>query len=455
VDDAELIAMLREVRERVRERNPEGAPSGIALPDLAPLARARDEAMGKAASIGTVNPRRGGPLNALAQAVKRLTARALDWHVREQVIFNRKALACIDAAIEALAENNRALARLSDFAKTNEELKDVRAHWAAWRVEWEEKLARNEAQFLRSVADLQAGYQHRADLLDASYRDTARGQHAEFTAALERAGAVIQSEMRQAMQQIKLDYERMIHSELRLIRLRAATMGQAVPPANAGQVAEACPASAPALDFARFAERFRGPEETVKSAQRAYVSRFAGKRAVLDIGCGRGEFLELMREAGVPARGIDTGAECVAMCRGKGLHAEAADLFEHLRAIPEESLDGIFCAHVIEHLPPARLPEMIALCCSRLMKGGAIAIESPDPACLAIFATYFYLDPTHVRPVPRQLLEFYLNESGVGVVEFRSLAPAAEAVPAVNTLPPDFREAFFGGLDYALVGEKL
>ena len=66
------------------------------------------------------------------------------------------------------------------------------------------------------------------------------------------------------------------------------------------------------------------------------------------------------------------------MCREKGLDAQAGDLFAHLRELPEESLDGIFCAHLIEHLPPARVPEMIRLCATRLTPGGAIAIETPD-----------------------------------------------------------------------------
>ncbi len=460
VDDAELIAMLREVRERVRERNPEAAHAGVALPDLEPLARARDAATGKVASIGAVNPRRGGALNAIVQGFKRLAARALDWHVREQVVFNRKVMACIDAALEALVETNRALTRLSDIAKSNQDLKDIRTHWAAWRVEWEDKLARNEAQFLRSVADLQAGFQHRADLLDAGYRDAARGQHAEFTAALSRASADIQNEVRQTMAQIKLDHERMIHSELRLIRLRAASQGSAAGLAGVkveipGIQTAAGETGGATLDFSRFAEQFRGPEEQVKAGQSAYVRHFKGNRAVLDIGCGRGEFLEAMREGGIPARGVDLSVECAARCHAKGLDAQAADLFSYLRELPEESLDGIFCAHVIEHLPPTRVPELIQLCGTRLMPGGAIVFETPDPACLAIFATYFYLDPTHVRPIPRQLLEFYLNENGIGVEEFRRLSPAVETMPTLKSLPENFREAFFGGLDYAVVGRKL
>jgi O-antigen chain-terminating methyltransferase len=175
----------------------------------------------------------------------------------------------------------------------------------------------------------------------------------------------------------------------------------------------------------------------------------------LDIGCGRGEFLEIMREANIPAVGIDLSRESVKICRLKGLEAETADLFTHLAGLPEESLDGIFCAQVVEHLPPERLPEMIRLCAAGLARHGVMVIETPNPECLAIFATHFYLDPTHARPVPHPLLAFYLEEVGVGVMEVRKLASAVETMPSLATLPEAFREAFFGGLDYAIIGKKL
>jgi O-antigen chain-terminating methyltransferase len=465
VESAELIAILRDVRERVRARHPAasaGAP-GIALPDLEPLVRARDAALAKVAAIGTVNPRRGGPFNALVQGWKRFVARALDWHVREQVVFNRKTIDVADAAIEALAASNRALAEagaaieklavqtreeMEEFRAHWTEMKDIRAHWTEWRLGWEHKLAQNEIQFLRSVADLQSAFSYRADLMDANYRDALRAQHADFTAALARANLDIQNQLLANMERVKLDYERLIHTELRLIRRRAAPA--VLPPAILGE-----PPDPAALDYTRFAERFRGPEERVKAGQCFYLDHFAGRREVLDIGCGRGEFLELMREAGIPAAGIDLSAECVAMCREKGLEARTADLFAYLGDLPEGSLDGIFCAHLVEHLPPDRLPRMIQLCATRLARGGVIAIETPNPECLAIFATYFYLDPTHVRPAPRQLLEFYFAENGLGAIEFRKLSPAVDTMPALASLPEDFREAFFGGLDYALIGRKL
>ncbi|MGB7721671.1 MAG: class I SAM-dependent methyltransferase [Bryobacteraceae bacterium] len=509
MESAELIAILREVRERVRTQRPEtSAGAGIPVADLMALVHARDSALGKVAAIGTVNPRPGGLANSLVQAWKRLVARVLDWHVREQVEFNRQLLGCVDAAIEAFNEDNRALVELSsrleaavgaaqeslraaqeslgrDIQAAQEtlgqdikaaqqglgqeiqevklvqeslgpEMADIRKHWAEWRAGWEHKLAQNEIQFLRSVADLQGAFQHRATLMDTSFRETVRTQHADFTGALERSVGEIQK-------RLWLEFERTIHSELRIIRQRSQILAADV--VGAGQLVRAQPDARPlpatpdaaplALDLARFAECFRGSEEYVKAGQRLYVPSFAGCQSVLDIGCGRGEFLEIMREANIPAVGIDLSQESVAICRLKGLEAETADLFAYLAGLPEESLDGIFCAQVVEHLPPERLPEMIQLCASRLMRNGVIAIETPNPECLAIFATHFYLDPTHARPVPHPLLAFYLEEFGVGVVEVRKLAPAVESMPSLDSLPEAFRDAFFGGLDYAIIGKKL
>jgi 2-polyprenyl-3-methyl-5-hydroxy-6-metoxy-1,4-benzoquinol methylase len=483
VESAELIAVLREVRDRVRARNPQavtvggGDPSGtpaIPLPDLMPLVHARDSAMGKVAAIGTVNPRKGGIANSLVQGWKRFVARVLDWHVREQVEFNRKIVGCVDSTLEAFTESNRAVvelgaqlsariaaleSRLTEEEKLGEELKDIRNHWADWRFEWEHKLQQNEIQFLRSVADLQGAFQHRTNVMDANYRDAVHAQHTDFTAALERSMIDVQKRMWVDMERIRQEYERLIFSELRTIRQRTAITAPATARSDGSDadLSAAGSKTVPDLgfDYGRFAERFRGSEEYVKSGQRFYLPHFSGRQNVLDIGCGRGEFLEMMREAGVPVRGIDLSAESVAMCHHKGLDAEIADLFEYLRELPEAALDGIFCSQVVEHLPPERLPEMIKLAASRLTRNGVIAIETPNPECLAIFATHFYLDPTHTRPVPHPLLAFYLEEFGIGNIEVRRLAPAVDSLASLGSIPEDFRDAFFGSLDYAILGRKL
>jgi 2-polyprenyl-3-methyl-5-hydroxy-6-metoxy-1,4-benzoquinol methylase len=462
VESAELIAMLQAVRERVRARNPQtaGGAADVPLPNLLPLVHARDAAVGKVAAIGSVNPRRGGPVNALVQGWKKLVARALDWHVREQVEFNSKLVACVDAAMEALNENNRALvelgSRIAALQAMAQEMKDIRDHWAEWRGEWERKLERNEVQALRNVADLHGAFQHRVDMVDSTWRESLAAQHKAFHAELGTSANEIQQRVWADIERFRAEYERTIHAELRTVRQRAQIRGAeggAAPAVAAAAIAAPTPAMA--FDYGKFAEKFRGPEEYVKSGQRIYLPDFSGRQSVLDIGCGRGEFLEAMRDAGVPARGIDLSEESVAMCRAKGLSAEVADLFVYLNDQPEASLDGIFCSQVVEHLAPDRLPEMIQLCAARLSSGGVIAIETPNPESLAIFATHFYLDPTHTRPVPAALLAFYLEEFGVGRIETRKLAPAVESMPSLAELPAAFRESFFGALDYAIIGKKL
>jgi len=419
-----------------------------------PLLHARDAAEAKVAAIGTVNPRAGGPLNWIAQQAKKAIARALDWHVREQVEFNRNVMACVQATLESLEENRRTLASLATIQDEARELKDIRSHWIDWRQEWEHKLVVNETKMLRGLAELNAAYQHRTGQNESFFRDQIKLQHADYEAALDRNGVDIQKRLWADMERIQKDYDQLIHSELRLIRQRAA----AAPPAAAAPAAASPqpPALAqPEFDYARFAERFRGSEDYVKKGQQFYMPYFTGRREVLDIGCGRGELLELMREAGVPARGIDLSRESVELCRQKGLEADVADLFVYLADLPESSLDGVLSAQVVEHLPPDRLPEMIRLAASRLQRDGILAIETPNPECLAIFASHFYLDPTHTRPVPHALLAFYMEEYGLGGIEVHKLSPAIESMPALAALPEDFREAFFGGLDYAIVGRKL
>jgi 2-polyprenyl-3-methyl-5-hydroxy-6-metoxy-1,4-benzoquinol methylase len=456
VESAELIALLHEVRDRVRARNPQtgGGDAQVALADLTAMVHARDAAQGKVAAIGTVNPRPGGLVNTLVQSWKRFVSRVLDWHVREQVEFNRKAVACIDAAMEAFNETNRALVslgtRIAAQEKIGGELTDIRNHWADWRFEWERKLAANEVQFLRSVADLQAGFQHRVDVMEASHRDLMRAQHRDFEGALERFTIEIQKRLWADMERIREEYDRLIHSELKTIRQRVQITASMTQPQGAATAATT-PLPAFSFDYGRFAERFRGTEEYVRAGQQIYRPLFEGCAEVLDIGCGRGEFLEMIPGA----KGIDLSEESVAICRSRGLNAEVADLFVYLENLPEGSLDGIFCSQVVEHLPPERLPLMIKLCASRLRRGGVIAIETPNPECLAIFATHFYLDPTHQRPVPHPLLAFYFEEFGIGNIEVKKISPAVESMPSLKSLPEDFRKAFFGGLDYGITGRKL
>ena len=451
----ELVEIIRAIKERVRGRATGAASGGdgeqfsVQTPDLMLAVHARDAALGKVAAIGTVNPRRGGPLNALIQQAKRIISRALDWHVREQVEFNRAAVASLDGLIEAFDDCNRALSQLTarinavgreagdahaQIAAGLDELKqevgDTRAHWNTWRSEWEQRLLDTETRFLRGIAEAQGGYEHKLRQVHRDYEASLWGH----------------------LDKMRAEYERLIHTELRALRQRIAASAP-VSLRRASETQEE--AGREPYDALRFALRFRGTEEYVKQQQRHYVPLFAGCDEVLDLGCGRGEFLEVMREAGIKAYGVDLNEECVALCADKGLRADKADLFAHLEGRLDSSLGGIFCAQVVEHLPPLRIPELVRLAAAKLHRGGLLVVETPNPECLAIFATHFYLDPTHVRPVPAALLSFYMEEAGLGRIRISQVGPAVEFMPALTALPSEVRDAFFNGLDYYIAGYKL
>ena len=465
---AELSAIIQAVRDRVRARYPApdsangndaGARHPIRVPvaDLTPVVHARDAAQAKIAAIGSVNPRAGGPINQAIQFVKKTIARALQWFVRDHIAFNRETVSAIEAVMEALNDHNRTLVSLAAQANAEivplkedvREVQDMRSHWSELRADWDSKVAANEIQFLRSVADLQGAFQHRVTLMELNFRELVKAQHTDYLGALDRANLDIQQRLWADLEKIQQEYDRLIHTELRLIRQRT--------PVSAPTTAVNTPAEVPAADFdyGRFAERFRGTEEYVKRNVEFYKPFFANCENVLDIGCGRGEFLALMRDQGIAARGIDLAEESVAQSGQNGLNAEVADLYSYLPGQPEQQFDGIFSSQVVEHLDPRRLPEMIRLCAASLRRGGILAIETPNPQCLAIFATHFYLDPTHTRPIPHPLMAFYMEEAGLGQIEVHELSPAVESIPEIAELPEPFRKRFFGGLDYAIIARKL
>jgi len=486
---AELAALIAAIRERVRARNPQGAAGDLTLPDLMPVVHARDAAGAKVAAIGMVNPRPGGPLNAAVQAVKRIIARWLGWFVREQADYNRGLLRCIDALIEAHNETNRCLAELSARVSSQSygANADLVAHWEAWHTGWEQRLAANETRFLRSVAELQSAFQHRAMLMESNFRDSATAfqevsttlreisaaaqreshasldralerlrsdfeaavarQHSNFEAALRTAANEIQQKLSGDIESLRAQYQTMVHHDLRLIRQRAnASEPQAISAASTpGQIE---------IDWVLFAHKFRGTEQRVRDSYARHTVHFKGCHDVADLGCGRGEFLEVARDASIGARGVDANHAMAEICRAKGLTVEETDIVTYLRALPDAALDGVFCGHVIEHLPAALLPELIRLCFAKMRPGAAIVLETPNPECLAIFATHFYLDPTHVRPVPPAQLAFYLEEAGFGGLETVRLNPAVDSMPTLAKLPSEFRNEFFGELDYSISARK-
>src|SRR5262249_6552360 len=304
----EIAGVVEEIRRRVRsryEKQVDGMPD-FCLPSLDPVGQARDAALGKVAAIGTVNPRPPGLLNSLFQSLKKIVARALAWHVREQVEFNRAVIDYMDRTLAALDEHNRHMLMLAQQGHQNSEVvQDTARHVREWRAGWEERWTKTEIHLLRTMAELQAAFQHRVMLLESSFRDQVRSQHADYLGALDRANLDIQKRLWDDLTRQRQEHERQIQTELRLIRQRAQSWAALPETPRPSSTAAVAPDGIPHLDYARFAERFRGDEEYVRSGQRFYWPYFEGRSRVLDLGCGRGEFLELMKQNGVAVRGVD------------------------------------------------------------------------------------------------------------------------------------------------------
>jgi O-antigen chain-terminating methyltransferase len=296
--EEELERAIREIRERVLARYPSGIWHGLELPDFTPVLEARDQAAAKVASIGKVNPRAGGVLNGVIQRGKRMIARGLGWFVRDQVDFNYAMVRSLDSVLDGLNAINRTLKTIpprfeppiAELRREAQELKDIRAHWLTWRREWEEKLARNEIQFLRAVADLQNAYAQRVAVVEQRFEERTGNQHRDFEGALARANAEMQErfwrELREAQENVRNEYERVIREEFRSLRKHSIVGSSAAPPSRD---------EAMDLDWVHFANKFRGDAEKIRAHFSEYLEHFKGCSNVLDIGCGRGEFLSLLK----------------------------------------------------------------------------------------------------------------------------------------------------------------
>lgn len=175
-----------------------------------------------------------------------------------------------------------------------------------------------------------------------------------------------------------------------------------------------------------FESAFRGSRDEILASYRPLVARFAGCAPVIDVGCGRGEVLELLAELGVEARGVDLDADLVAGCAARGLDAVAGDAIAHLEALPDHSLGGVFSAQVVEHLQPQQLLDLVAAASQKLRSGGLIVLETVNPQSLYVYAHAYPIDPTHVRPVAPLYLEFLLREAGFKEIHIEWRSPVGD-----------------------------
>jgi len=214
--------------------------------------------------------------------------------------------------------------------------------------------------------------------------------------------------------------------------------------------------------YLAFEQMFRGSSDELRSRLRDYVPYFEGRGPVLDLGCGRGEFLELLKEAGVEAKGIDGNREMIHACRDKGLVAEVGDIVAAVAEARSGEASGIFAAQVIEHLPPTVIRKFLGDCYRVLRADGRIVLETVNPESVVAFVA-FYRDLTHQKPLHPETLEFMLLAVGFREVTIRYASPVSERARLLSvtdgsdTLNQNFEKLnalLFGDQDYAVIGTK-
>jgi O-antigen chain-terminating methyltransferase len=221
------------------------------------------------------------------------------------------------------------------------------------------------------------------------------------------------------------------------------------------------------IDYFDFENHFRGTRADIKKSQEIYLEYFLGESDVVDLGCGRGEFLELLQENRVKAAGIDICDEFIQYCQIKGLNVIKNDAVSYMKNLSDNTIGGVFAAQFVEHINTSDLIEICEETYKKLKPGGYFVIETPNPRCLSIYTNAFYVDPSHNKPVHPQTLEYLLKKAGFQDVRicFTEQSKVAYSLPLLDAENINNLEQFnnglnvvsdilFGSQDYAIIAQK-
>ena len=214
--------------------------------------------------------------------------------------------------------------------------------------------------------------------------------------------------------------------------------------------------------YSAFEDAFRGPRDVVRKRQSVYLPFIADAKAgseetpILDLGCGRGEWIELLRDHHFVARGLDRNVAFVAQCQALGLEVEHCDALLYLGSLPDACLGGVTAFHVIEHIPFEMVLWLLDEIMRVLKPGGLLIVETPNPRNLQVGAHYFHFDPTHVKPLPPDMLLFFLHAKGFSGCRLLELhpGPVPEESPVRASEPEWLKDLLYGPRDYSIVARR-
>ncbi len=260
-----------------------------------------------------------------------------------------------------------------------------------------------------------------------------------------------------------VDRVEVIGAEVRAVR---ETLQAASP---APELARAAADAAESSAYVAFENRFRRSDEALSARFATYAADFAkapGGAPILDLGCGRGEFLQALSKAGLPGRGVESNASAVAACQALGLDVVRGDLIEFLKKNESGSIGGVFAAQVAEHLPPPVLQALLAESRRVLAKGGLLILETVNPRSVTGLLEVFNRDLTHQKPLHPETLSFLAAAAGFADVRVEMMSPVEplsqlRRIEGSSAVPAPVVEAFnenvdrlnallYGSLEYAL-----
>jgi SAM-dependent methyltransferase len=214
--------------------------------------------------------------------------------------------------------------------------------------------------------------------------------------------------------------------------------------------------------YVSFEDQFRGTREEIKGRLNVYLpilkQASIGTEAmpILDVGCGRGEWLEVLQKEGLVAHGLDINRVLVEQCRQRGFEVAEGDVLAYLRSLPEASVGAVTGFHIIEHLPFDSFMKLLDETVRVLKPGGVAIFETPNPQNVLVGSCNFYLDPTHGNPLPSPTVKFLAEARGLCRVEVLNLHPFPSALQVNGSAVAErFNEYFYGPQDYAVIGWKV
>jgi SAM-dependent methyltransferase len=414
--DGDLTSELaEEIRSAVAEASPAAPPRPAAATGLE---GDEDVRVSLTRALEHVTP--AVPPAARLSGSKRFLIRALRFLWRDQATFNAMLLEAANALAERLKQTARGLRGLE------EELGGLRS-----------ELDNTRAALTERVGKWSAGWERRSSIQDGRLVILERGQ--------DDLRAVIEAEIRDRTAGL----ERRIAIEEGRLEMQEA--GGPAPPAETPQPSPA--RHLPPAVYSLFEERFRGSPEEVADKQKFYLPFLDGIQGpVLDVGCGRGEFLTLLKERGIAASGVEINPIAVEACREKDLTVEEGDGLAALTEKPEKSLGAVVAFQVVEHWSPETVFAFLREARRALASSGILVLETINTDSFSSLRAFF-LDPSHVRPVPPEALRFLAEAAGFvqARIEYRAPLDASDRLEESSENDAKLNRLLFGPQDYALI----